>query len=256
MHGEDEETAFVGQRFELGGPALEHFGWTCDDPGAGDVRQVVVSLPVIQRPVGGQLDDRRGTRVGTHGESIRVIRVHQTAVVAEAMTGEELRQPVRGLPHRCAIAGGTHSEHLIERLEPAQKARLLGRAIGSPRTLVEVAVVADLVTGVANRACRLRPAFGAVAGDEERRPNALPVEESEEPRDGNTRPVRLMAHDVEPLGSLRTIEKDRALGIEIEGEAGGCAEAFGPTKTRRQRVAPRRSRYCPTRLSATSESIS
>src|SRR5256886_17272809 len=243
MHGEDEETAFVGQRFELGGPALEHLGWTCDDPGAGDVRQVVVGLPVIQRPVGGQLDDRRGTRVGTYGESIRVISIHQTAVVAETMTGEEFRQPVRGLPHRCAIPGGTNSEHLIERLEPAQKASLLGRAIGSPRTLVEVAVVADLVTRVANRARRLRPAFGAVAGDEERRPNTLPVEESEEPRDGNTRSVRLMAHDIEPLGCLGTIEKDRALGIDIEREAGGCSDTFGPTKARRQRIAPRRWRY-------------
>src|SRR5438876_5208342 len=233
MHGEDKETAFVGERFELGGPALEHFGWPCDDPGAGDVRQVVVSLPVIQRPVSGQLDDRRGTGVRTHSESIRVISVHQTAVVAEAMTGEEFRQPVRGLPHRCAIAGGTHSEHLIERLEPAKKAGLLGRAVGSPRTLVKVAVVADLMTCVSNRTRGLRPAFGAVAGDEERRPNALPFEESEEPRDGNTRSVRLMAHDVEPLRRLGTIEKDRALGIEIECEAGGCSDTFGPTKTRR-----------------------
>ena len=89
------------------------------------------------------------------------------------------------------------------------------------------------MTGVANRARRLRPAFGAIAGDEERRPNSLPVEESEEPRDGNTRSVRLMAHDVEPLRRLRTIEEDRALGIEIECEAGGCSNTFGPTKTRR-----------------------
>ena len=159
------------------------------------------------------------------------------------MTGKQLRQSVRGLPHRCAIAGGTNSQHLIERLEPAKKARLLCRGVGGPRALVKVAVVADLMTRVSNRARRLRPAFGAIAGDEEGRPNTLPVQESEEPRDGNTGSVRLMAHDIEPLGCLRTIEKDRALGVDIECEAGGCSDTFGPTKARRQRIAPRRWRY-------------
>jgi len=36
---------------------------------------------------------------------------------------------------------------------------------------------------------------------------------------------------------------EKKLGIDIEGEAGGCSDTFRPTKARRQRIAPRRWRY-------------
>ena len=132
---------------------------------------------------------------------------------------------------------------------------LVRRAAGA---LVQVAVVPDLVAGIANGAHRRRPALRGVAGDEESGTHAAALEEAEDTGHAGARPVRLVGHHVEPAGSFRVLEQDRALGIQVEGEAGSGADAIRPAEAGRHRRMPVQagSAHRVRRRSATSDSIS
>src|SRR6185503_3116381 len=111
----------------------------------------------------------------------------------------------------------------------AQEPPLLGLHVRRrPGALVEIAVMGDLVAGVPDRANAVRPAFGAVARDEERRAYAGPIEQAQQTGHRRSRAVFLVAHDVEPARRLRMVEQDRALGVDVEREARRGAIAVRP----------------------------
>ena len=133
-------------------------------------------------------------RLGADRQPIRMIGVHQPAVVPEAVSGEQGREAVGELPHRRPIADRPHAGDRVQRLQPAEEATLLRLEVGrGARALVQVAVMTDLVARVADRAHHLRPALGGVAGHEEGGPDPLPIEHAQEPRHPGPRPVRLVA---------------------------------------------------------------
>ena len=72
-----EQAALLHERLELERPARDDVGRAGDHARAGDPGQVVVRLPVVERPVARQLDERRGARLGRRREEIRVVGVHQ-----------------------------------------------------------------------------------------------------------------------------------------------------------------------------------
>ena len=98
-------------------------------------------------------------------------------------------------------------------------------------------MVADLVAGVAHAAGDIRPRLGDPARDEERRPEPEPVEHPEQPRNGDLRAVALVRDDVEVVGGLGVVGQHRGLGVDVEAEERGGADAVGPAKTGRERVA-------------------
>ena len=167
-----------------------------------------------------------------------MVGVHQPRVVDEAVAGEERRRVVRQLPVRAAIADRADAEHLVEGRQPAQESSLLLGRRRAVSALVEVAVVGDLVAGVADGAADRRPALGAVARDEERRSDAPSIEDAQEPGDAGSRAIRLVGHDVEPVGGLGMLEEDRALGVDVERDAGRGADAVRPAESGRQRRSP------------------
>src|SRR4029077_2760327 len=113
--------------------------------------------------------------------------------------------------------------------EAAEEVPLLGLSIGgSVCSLEEVAVMPDLVPRVTDGADDLRPALRGVAGHEEVGPHPLLLEQTQDARHAGPRAVGLVAHDVEPGGGLRMLEQDRALRVDVEGEARGSADARRP----------------------------
>ena len=151
-----------------------------------------------------------------------MIGVHQAAVVEEAVLGQQGGEAVGELPHRRPVADRADAHGVVQCLEPAQESPLLRLRVGRrARALVQVAVVTDLVAGVADGPDHRRPALGGVARDEEGGTDPLPVEDAEEPRNAGARPVGLVRHDVQPAGALGVLEEDRALGVDVEREAGG-----------------------------------
>ncbi len=230
MVGQDECATLGGEGVELERPELVDLGRALDQPAARQTWQVDVLLPVVETPVDRQLDDRRAARLGAGGEQVRAVGVHQARVVAKAVPGEDRGRGLAHLPVRTPPTDRANPGHPFERLQtPDQDPLLLGRVELRDR-LVEVAVVGDLMTGVADRADRLRVALGAEPGDEEGRSDAAPFEDLEQARDPRPGPVRLMAHDRHPRRGLRRIGQDRALGVEIECERGRGPIAGGPAK--------------------------
>ena len=63
-----EQPALLDQRLELERPAGEDVGRAGDHARAGDPGQVVVRLPVVERPVAGQLDQGRRAGLGARRE--------------------------------------------------------------------------------------------------------------------------------------------------------------------------------------------
>jgi len=182
-----------------------------------------------------QLDEGRGSRFSRCRQEIRVVGVHEAGVVDESVPREECRGLEGQLPVRRAVADRPQAEDLVERRQPAQEPRLLfhrGRVMGA---LVEKAVMADLVAGIADGAADRRPALGAVARDEEGGSDATTIEHPQQAGDPGSRPVGLVAHDIQPCGGLRVFEQDGALGVDVEGQAGGRPDSARPAKPVRQR---------------------
>src|SRR4029079_15204518 len=127
-----------------------------------------------------------------------------------------------------AIAGRADAEDLIERRQAADDPPVLLLDARPMRALVEVAVMCDLVAGVADRPADRRPAFRAVARDKEGRADVRPVQDPEQAGDPRPHALLLLADHVEPGGALGVIEEDRALGVDVEREAGGRLDPVGP----------------------------
>ena len=111
------------------------------------------------------------------------------------------------------------------------------------RAAVRVAVMADLVAGGEDPLDGLRITLGRPAGDEERRGHAQLLEQPENPRHADERPVPLMAHRARVLGVLTSLGEDRRLGVHVEGED-------GERRTRPEPGHRRHSRTCLSQIKA------
>ena len=99
-------------------------------------------------------------------------------------------------------------------------------------------MVADLVPGIADGAGDVRPRLGDPARDEERRPELDAGRASGAAAGTATlRPVALVGHDVEVVGRLGMVGEHDRLGVDVEREHRGGADAVGPAEAGRQRLA-------------------
>ena len=140
-------------------------------------------------------------------------------------------RPEVHVARRRPVADRPDAEHRVERLEPAQQVALLGRLVRAPHALVHVPVVADLVAGVADRARDVGPRLGDPARHEERRPQLASIEHPQQSRHGDLRPVALVGDDVEVVDDLGVVGQHDRLGIDVEAEHRGRADAIGPAET-------------------------
>src|SRR6059036_3621637 len=100
------------------------------------------------------------------------------------------------------------------------------------RQVVAVAVVADLVAGVADGARLGRVVLGHPAGYIEGRADALGAEEAEEPRNADPRAVAALRHDPREVGGPRIAREPERLGVEVERQHDGAARALRPRRRR------------------------
>jgi hypothetical protein len=114
------------------------------------------------------------------------------------------------------VAERPHAGHLLERLEPEPEDLPLPFGRQLREWLVDEAVVADLMAGVANFADELRIGKRGVAGHEERRRHPVTLEQREDARDRNSAELaaRHRSHIAE-----RHLVRPRRERIEVEGQA-------------------------------------
>ncbi len=105
-----------------------------------------------------------------------MVRIHHPRAVREAVPSQEVGGPEVHVARGRAIADGADPEDAIQRIEAPGEVTLLGRLVRTPHALMHVPVVADLVTGIADRADDIGPGLGDPARDEERGPELAPVE--------------------------------------------------------------------------------
>ncbi len=114
----------VAQRLELQPPQFDAPSRGLSmSPRPGDVGQEAVLLPVVERPLDRDLDER-ACRVD--GELVGDVGVHQAGVVEEAAVGEQCRGAPGQVPHRRAVARS------VGRRRPPRGRRARGRGTRSP----------------------------------------------------------------------------------------------------------------------------
>ena len=225
--GEHPAATHRPQPLELALPELAGLARGLDQPGAGDVRQVAVLLPVIEGPLDRDLDDRR-PGPGRHRQLVRRVRVHQARVVEEAPLGQQGGAAPRQVPHRRAVADRTDAGDLLQGREAAVEVVGLLLRADTGRLLVQVAVVGDLVPGRDDVTDDGRVTVGGVAGDEEGGPDPVPLEQAEQPWHPDQRAVGLVADHAHPVGVLRAAPQHRRLAVDVEGERRGRALPLRP----------------------------
>ena len=172
---------------------------------------------------------RRRSRSWGRRRGDRVVRVHEPRVVAEPVLREQRRCPEVHVPGRGSVADRPHAEHRIERLEAAQQIALLRGLVDAADALVQVPVVAD--SWPASRTDRATSGdLGDPARDEERRPQADPIQHPQQARHRHTWAVALMGDHVEVVGDLRMVGQHHGLGVEVEAEERGARIPSGQRK--------------------------
>ena len=200
--------------------------------------QVVVGLPVVERPV-----DRAARRSSARpGSAASRARTGGRRPSAPSRRGSRAGRAspgvlVRQLPVRAAVAGRADAERPGRAPRgPGAGAAPARRDVGPVGALVEVAVVGDLVAGVADRPADRRPPLGRVARDEERRPDRRPIEQPQDPR-------RPRSAGRTPGGSSRRASRplsgcSKRIGLSassVEREAGRRPDAVRPAEAGRRR---------------------
>ena len=99
VHTEIEQAPVAAHTVQLGAPHLGHLDRRLDH--RADVRlwQICVLLPVVERPMHGQLHDRRC--VGS--DFVRPVIAHQRRVVVQPILGDQARRLPTGTPQRGAM---------------------------------------------------------------------------------------------------------------------------------------------------------
>src|SRR5438132_12195074 len=143
------------------------------------------------------------------------------------------RSSVRGVSSQAGARypRGLTPSTLSSAFIPCSKAALLV-GLGRIRPVVPVAVVTDLVPGVADGARLVCVVLDHPAGDIKGRPNAFGAEEAEQARDADLRAVAALRHDSGRVGGLRVAREPQRLGVEIEGEHDGAARPLRPRRRR------------------------
>ena len=226
MAREVEEPAPLVEAAELVAPDPEDHLRALHGPGRQPrVHQEVGR--VVEDPLHGQLHDRR-----LAGVEVREDVIHEVRGVDHAVLPDEVERDGRQLPGGSAVPPRLHAEHALERFHPLVEGGALLVGLGRMRPVVPVAVVTDLVPGVADGARLVCVVLDHPAGDIKGRPNAFGTEEAEQARDADLRAVAALRHDSGRVGGLRVAREPQRLGVEIEGEHDGAARPLRPRRRR------------------------
>jgi hypothetical protein len=99
---------------------------------------------------------------------------------------------------------------------------------------VQVAVGANLVAGGGDGAGHSRVVLGDEARDKERRRHAAMLEQSEQARHADARPVFALRHRGEALREGGILGERGGLAVDVEAEHHGAAFAAGPGEAGRR----------------------
>src|SRR5262245_13333109 len=179
--------------------------------------------PIVEDPRGGQLDDGGITWVAVWPE-----RILKVAGVEEPVLAQEPDRLVRDLVERRAIADGRCAGDVGENARAAGEDCLLLGPCLALESFVQVAVVADLVATAVDFGHHVGPALGGPAGNEERRSEAIALEEIEDHGDADLGAVCPLGHDADPVDVGGIARDPGRLGVEVEGQAHGGSHPGGP----------------------------
>ena len=127
-----------------------------------------------------------------------------------------------------AVDYGAWWSYSFQRVESAVKVAGFGGGVDAPHLLVQVPVVAHLVTGVDDLTHGVRIALRGESRDEKRGVNPVALEQPEQPGDRDARSVRLVAHQRHALCRSGIVREHARFRVDVEGEGGGRAIAVGP----------------------------
>src|SRR5213593_1012996 len=210
---EHEATVLTVHRDELLAPHLEYSARVGDRVGrAVDVTEerCVVHDPLDrdlgQRPLGGR-------------DVVGHVVAHQRAVVAEPVGLEQARRPDVHVPRGRAVAGRSDAQVIGEDPQLLGQHGLFLRLLQRGDRLVDVAVGADLVPGVADALALRQVVLDRPPRNVEARPQAKPVEQSQDTVDADARPEPpLLQIGEAALGLLGLTEEKARLRVEVERE--------------------------------------
>jgi hypothetical protein len=161
-----------------------------------------------------ELEDR--SRVGV--DDVGAVVAHEAAVVGEAARHEQGQRVRRELPGGRAVAGRVAQERPQGR-QPHVDLGLLGGRVELVRGEVVMAVMADLVAAVDDRADRLGVALRGGARDVEGPAHPVLAEQVQDPRQPAPDAELVLGQRAEAVPARLELGADPGLGVHVEGEA-------------------------------------
>jgi hypothetical protein len=180
--------------------------------------------PVGERHVDRQLDQLPSACLDHEGHAV----TEQRRVVEETLLDEPGGRAARQRRVRDARAGRARAGEALDQLDAAVKLvqLLLGREL--VRSLVEVAVVRDLVAARDHRLAHRRVAIDAPPADEERLADAEAVQDLDDPRQGDLVVAEPGQGGVELEAAVAAAVEHERVGIDVPAHAGGAPLAVRP----------------------------
>jgi hypothetical protein len=225
---EIEQAAIVPHAIQLRAPHLGHLHWGFDHRTDVGIGQVGVLLPVVQGPVHRQLHDRPG--IG--GEPVWPVVTHEGGVVAQAVFGDEPRSLPTGTPQRGTVTGDIDALSREHGQRPFEVGAFLGGGHGHRRA-VTVRVVGDLVSAFDDGRRQPGPVFGNPPWHEKGGGHGQVVEQVEDARHADVRPLGLVRHRHHVCAVAVPLGEDRCLRIDVEGQGGHRTRAAVPRRRHR-----------------------
>src|SRR5262245_9581731 len=220
-----EEAALLVRALELFLPDVEDVLLAPDPVADRRDRAEAEVDPVVVDPRGGQLDQLAVGRL----VAVRQIGVHQVAVVDEAVLPQKLHRVLARIARRRPRAARPDAEHALEDVQALhEQGLLLLTASQEERLLVQVAVVADLVTAAQRLARHIRIALDDPARDEEAHLDVVALEDAQDARHAGLGAVGAHAHMQRALGECGIAMDPRALAVHVEREGHRAARAVLP----------------------------
>src|SRR5262249_20222585 len=162
------------------------------------------------------------------GQLVRVVAVHERAVVEEAALCQQARGVPVGLPEWGAVPDRGDPGDIAERRQAlVEQVSLFGWRLPGQR-FVKIAMMRNLVTTGSDGTHGSGIPPRGVARDKERTANLAVREHRQQARHANRRAVSLMAHRAHPIGEVRAQREHGRLGVNIEGERYGALRTVRP----------------------------
>src|SRR5262249_19791178 len=214
MAHEVEEAALLPRAFELFLPHVEDVFLAPDPVADGRDGAEAEERPVVVAPRRRQLHQLAMRR----RVAIRQIAVHEVRVIDEAVLLEQAHRVFRGIGRRHARAQRADVEDLLEDVERLHQQLLFffGAPLQEEWLLVQVAVLAHLVTAAHDLAAEIGIALDDPAGNEPTGLDAVAIQDVEDAWRARFRAVGAHRHVQRPLGERGVAMDPRALAVEIE----------------------------------------